>query len=503
MTGSPADETLSPQLLPDPLDKESRPGAWADGAEPPWAPPDWAEQNWDLVVIGGGNAAATSALAADDLGARVLILERSPQHMRGGNTRHTRNIRCVHERDRFNTGPYTADELWTDLCGVGDGPNDEDLARITVRDSESVPAWMHDHGARWQMPLAGTLHLGRTNRFFLGGGKALLNSYYRYLATRPRVRVAYDAKVEELEFAGPRCTGLVVLLAGRRVRVQARAVVCASGGFEANLDWLRRYWSNAVDNYIIRGTPYNDGHILARLFQAHAARAGQEKGFHAIAVDARAPRFDGGIATRLDAIPFGIVVNQHGHRFHDEGEDLWPKRYAIWGRKVAEQPGQIATVLWDAKVNHLFLPPMYGATQAAHIGELARLLSLDPGAVAATVRNYNEAVTAASFNPAVLDDCHTVGLTPPKSHWAQPLDTPPYFGIAVRPGITFTYMGVAVDRDARVRLEDGSPFENVFAAGEIMSGNILSSGYLAGFGMTIGSVWGRRAGKKAVEHVRR
>lgn len=494
MAGFGLDETVRPEPATAALDAL---------ASPPGPPPAWAGQDWDLVVIGGGNAAVTSALAADDLGARVLILERSPRHMRGGNTRHTRNIRCVHSCDQFNSGPYTFDEMWGDLCDVGDGPNDEELARFTVADSESAPAWMHAHGARWQMPLAGTLHLGRTNRFFLGGGKALLNSYYRYLDTRPRARAAYDAKVEELEFSGARCTGLVVLAEGRRVRVRARAVVCASGGFEANIEWLRQYWSDAVDNYIIRGTPYNDGHILARLFEAHAARAGQEKGFHAIALDARAPRFDGGIATRLDAIPFGIVVNSRGCRFHDEGEDIWPKRYATWGRRVAEQPDQIATVLWDAKADHLFLPPMYGATRANDIAELARLLGLDARAVAATVQEYNGAVAGGSFDPAVLDGCHTVGLDPPKSHWAQRLDTPPYSGITVRPGITFTYMGVAVDADARVRLEDGSAFENVFAAGEIMSGNVLSSGYLAGFGMTIGSVWGRQAGRKAVEHARR
>ena len=465
--------------------------------------PAWAAATWDLVVVGGGNAAVSAAMAADDRGARVLIVERAPVPMRGGNTRHTRNIRCVHRQDEFNSGDYCFDELWTDLCGVGTGPSDEELAHFTVSDSETIPAWMAAHGARWQRPLSGTLQLGRTNRFFLGGGKALLNSYYRHLATRPNVTVAYDAKAEEFEFTGPRCDALVVVLAdGRRVRVAARSVVCASGGFEANLDWLRRYWSDAVDNYIIRGTPYNDGHVLAQLYDAGAASAGEEKGFHAIALDARAPKFDGGIATRLDTIPFGIAVNQLGQRFYDEGEDIWPKRYAIWGRNIAGQPGQLIFSLWDAKVNGLFLPPMYGATTADDIGDLAAELGLDRDAVTRTVAEYNAAVApGGTFEPSVLDDCHTDGLTVPKSHWAQRLDRPPYYGIAMRPGITFTYMGAAVNLDARVKRKDDSAFENVFAAGEIMSGNILSSGYLAGFGMTIGAVWGRRAGQKAAEHV--
>jgi tricarballylate dehydrogenase len=463
--------------------------------------PPWATRPWDVVVVGGGNAAIVSALTAADLGADVLLLERAPKHMRGGNTRHTRNIRCAHGPSPYNSGVYPSDELWRDLCSVGSGPNNEALARFTVTDSETIPDWMERHGARWQQPLSGTLHLGRTNRFFLGGGKALLNSYYRFAAAKPRITAVCDASVDELEFAGSSCAAVLVKHEQATHRVAARAVVCASGGFEANLDWLRRYWGAAVDNYVIRGTPYNDGHVLALLYGAGAASAGEERGFHAIALDARAPRFDGGIATRLDVVPFGIVVDRHGQRFYDEGEDFWPKRYAIWGTKIATQDDQIAYALWDAKVNDCFLPPMYGPANANDIGGLARELGLDAEVLIGTVAQYNAAVVHGHFDPGLLDECHTVGLSPPKTHWAQRLDTPPYFGIAMRPGVTFTYMGVAIDHDARVVLKDGTSFANVFAAGEIMSGNILSTGYLGGFGMTIGSVWGRRAGQGAAAHV--
>jgi tricarballylate dehydrogenase len=496
-TGRPATGQLAQGLSP-----SGRPTIRPQRGQP--GTPEWAEPEWDVVVIGGGNAALVAAMAADDIGARVLVVERAPKHMRGGNTRHTRNIRCTHiGEDEFSKGSYLFDELWKDLCNVGEGPNNEELARITVGDSETMPAWMDDHGARWQKPLHGTLHLDRTNRFFLGGGKALLNAYYREAANRRRITVVYDAKVEEFDFDGARCTSLVVAYGGGRHRVRTQAVICASGGFEANLDWLARYWGDAAQNYIIRGTPYNDGHVLAKLYEADAASAGQERGFHAIAVDARAPKFDGGIATRLDTIPFGIAVNQFGQRFYDEGEDIWPKRYATWGRRIAEQPGQIATALWDSKVNNLFLPPMYGVTSADTIAALASALDLDPHGVVATVEAYNRSVVdGGTFDPSQLDDCHTSALTPAKTHWAQRLDRPPYYGIAMRPGITFTYMGVAVRSDARVVRTDGSTFDNVFAAGEIMSGNILSTGYMAGFGMTIGSVWGRRAGWEAAKHGR-
>jgi tricarballylate dehydrogenase len=460
-----------------------------------------AGQHWDVIVVGGGNAAITSAIAAEELGARVLVLERAPKWMRGGNTRHTRNIRVVHAADDYDAGEYPYDELWNDLCKVGEGPNDEELASWTVRTSEQIPAWMSSHGARWQQPLSGTLHLGRTNRFFLGGGRSLLNAYYRYAATRRGISVAYDAMVEQFELEGPRARAVIVVQHGHRYRVATRSVVCASGGFEANIEWLRRYWGDAVDNYIIRGTPYNDGHVLAQLFEAGAARAGQERGFHAIALDARAPKFDGGMATRLDTVPFGITVNRLGQRFYDEGEDIWPKRYAIWGRLIAEQPDQIAFALWDSKVNHCFLPPMYGVIKENTLAAVAAELGLDAEVLGRTVDAYNDAVVGGTFEPGVLDDCHTDGLQPAKTHWAQRLDTAPYYGIAMRPGITFTYMGAAIRGDARVRTEDDNVFANVFAAGEIMSGNILSTGYLAGFGMTIGTVWGRQAGTEAAKMV--
>src|SRR5579875_2026466 len=456
------------------------------------------EPLWDLVVIGGGNAGLAAAMTARRHVRRVLLLERASAAMRGGNTRHTRNVRCVHdEGDDYTPGSYPFGELWRDLCAVGTGPGDEKLAELTVRESATVPAWMSAHGIRWQRPLAGTLHLSRTNRFFLGGGKALVNTYHRTAAAMG-VTVWYDACAEDLVMDGGRCTSVVARVGGQRREIPGRCFVCASGGFEANTGWLRRYWGDAADAFIIRGTRDNDGTVLAALLRHGAGKAGEEKGFHAVAVDARAPRFDGGIATRLDSIPFSIVVNASGQRFYDEGEEIWPKRYAIWGANIARQPGQIAYSIWDAKVNRLFLPPMYGPASAPDVPALARALGLPADRIAQTVATYNRAVVPGGrFDPGTLDGCHTAGLDPPKSHWAQPIDTPPYYGIAMRPGITFTYMGVAVTAAGLVATTDGGTVRNVFAAGEIMSGNVLSTGSMAGFGMTIGSVCGRIAGGNA------
>jgi tricarballylate dehydrogenase len=450
--------------------------------------PLW-EGVWDVAVIGGGNAALVSALAAADEGARVVVLERAPAVSRGGNSRHTRNVRCVHSG-------YPYDELWRDLCGVGTGPSDEALAAQTVRESQTVPDWMTRHGARWQPALRGTLSLARANRFFLGGGKALLNAYYRR-ARLAGVTVAYESTVTDLVFDGPLCTDAVV---DGEHRLRAKAFVCASGGFEANIDWLRRIWGDAALNYHIRGPRTNDGAVLARLLDAGALPAGQERGFHAVAVDARSPKFDGGIATRLDTVPFGIVVNAYGVRFADEGEDIWPKRYASWGRHIAGQPDQIAYSIWDSAVHGRFLPPMYGAYQAASVADLARLLALDPDAVEKTVASYNAATPGGEPRPDLLDSLSTVDLDPPKSNWAGRIEHPPFYAVPMRPGITFTYLGVAVTPRGQVRLRDGGTLSNVYAAGELMSGNVLSTGYLAGFGMTIGTVWGRIAGREAAHH---
>jgi tricarballylate dehydrogenase len=360
---------------------------------------------------------------------------------------------------------------------------------------------MERQGIRWQHALRGTLQLGRTNRFFLGGGKALVNTYFA-TAERRGVSIAYSHTVESFQMDGARCASVGLRHQGRTVSVRPRAIVAASGGFEANLDWLAEYWGDAARNYYVRGARQNDGSVLRRLLEAGATSRGNARGLHAIAVDARGPRFEGGIVTRVDSVPFGIMVNRQGERFYDEGEDLWPKRYAIWGRLIAEQPGQIAFSIFDSQVRGRFMTTAFPPVQAASTRELAERLGVPGEALEHTLAEYNAAVQQGTYDTTTLDDCSTAALDPPKSHWALAIDRPPFFGYPLRPGITFTYLGVGVERDARVQRQDGGVFDNVFAAGEIMAGNILLHGYLAGFGMTIGTVFGRIAGEEAAALVR-
>ena len=455
----------------------------------------------DVLVVGGGNAALCAAMTAREAGANVLLLESAPKEFRGGNSRHTRNLRYLHESGNdYLTGPYPEDEFWEDLLLVTEGQTNEQLARFTIRESNNIGAWMEQHGCRFQPAMRGTLHLDRTNAFFLGGGKALMNAYYA-TALKLGVEILYDAEVRDLSFRNNTFVSAEFVLNNIPRKVRARAVVLASGGFQANLEWLKEYWGEASDNFIVRGTPYNKGRMLRVLLDQGVKPVGDPRQCHAVAIDARAPKFDGGIVTRLDCISFGIVVNKLAKRFYDEGEDFWPKRYAIWGRLVAQQPEQIAYSIIDSKSIDLFIPSVFPPIEADSIGELATKLELDQTALEETVTAFNNATRHGTFDATVLDDCQTEGLDPPKSHWACSLDTPPFYGYPLRPGITFTYLGVTVNERAQVIMQNGQPAPNIFAAGEIMAGNILGKGYMAGLGLTIGTVFGRLAGKEAVRYV--
>ncbi len=416
-------------------------------------------RKFDVLVIGGGNAALCAAISARRAGASVLVLEGAPKFYRGGNTRHTRNMRCAHDAATdILTGPYTEQEFWDDLLRVTGGETDEELARHMIAESKDILGWIVEQGVRWQPSLGGTLSLGRTSAALKQGDG--------------------------------------------RVNVSASTLVAAAGGFEANIEWLKEHWGDAADNFLIRGTPYNRGSILKMLLAKGVQEVGDPKQCHAVAIDARAPKFDGGIITRHDSVVFGIVVNKQAVRFYDEGEDIWPKRYAIWGRLVAAQPDQIAYIIFDSTVLNSFMPTLFPPIRADSIAELAGKFDLDSNTLEKTIADFNAAVKPGTFDFTILDDCRTEGLMLPKSHWARRIETPPYYAYPVRPGITFTYLGTRVNRQARMLMKDGKLAANMFAAGEIMAGNVLGKGYAAGIGMTIGSVFGRVAGREAAQNAR-
>jgi len=463
----------------------------------------------DVLVIGGGNAALCAALMAREAGASVRVLEAAPREWRGGNSMHTRNLRCMHDAPQdVLVEAYPEEEFWQDLLKVTGGQTDEALARLVIRHSATCRPWMRRHGVRFQPSLSGALHTARTNAFFMGGGKALMNAYYRS-AENLGVTIDYNAEVAELELQDGRFVAAWVqhkLADGsvRRERVTARTCVLAAGGFESNRDWLRQAWGQnergewPADQFLIRGTRFNQGTLLRFMMDQGADLIGDPTQAHMVAIDARAPMYDGGICTRIDCVSLGVVVNREARRFYDEGEDFWPKRYAIWGRLVAQQPGQVAWSIIDAKAIGRFMPPVFEGTQAQTLPELARKLGLDEAVFMQTLNDYNAACRQGTFDHTVLDDCHTEGVSPAKTHWARPIDTAPFYAYAVRPGVTFTYLSLKTDATAAVHF-GGQASPNLFVAGEMMAGNVLGKGYTAGVGMTIGTAFGRIAGTSAAQ----
>ncbi len=452
----------------------------------------------DVLVIGGGNAALCAALMAREAGASVMLLESSPKEWRGGNSQHTRNLRCMHDApEDVLVDAYTEEEYWQDLLKVTGGNTNEALARLVIRASADCRPWMRKHGVRFQPPLSGALHVARTNAFFMGGGKALVNAYYRS-AENLGVHIRYETPVDRVELDGDR---FVAAYSGEE-RFEARTCVLASGGFESNREWLREAWGQnelgewPADNFLIRGTRFNQGVLLRALLNAGADSIGDPSQSHCVAIDARSPLYDGGICTRIDCVSLGIVVNRNAQRFYDEGEDFWPKRYAIWGRLVAQQAGQIGYSIIDSKAVGRFMPPVFRGAKANTLEELASQLQLPEAQLVETVNRYNAACKEGTFDHTLLDNCHTENLQPPKTHWARPIDSPPYYGYALRPGITFTYLGLKVNDRAQVHF-GGRPSPNLFTAGEMMAGNVLGKGYTAGVGMSIGTAFGRIAGVEA------
>ena len=347
-----------------------------------------------------------------------------------------------------------------------------------------MPYWMEKHGVRFKPEIRGTLDLSRTNAFFLGGGKALMDTYYER-AEKLGVRIMYDAKVTGIELKGNRCSRIEAIINGTASEMVPENCILASGGFESNRKWLEEIWGAGSRNFRIRGTSYNMGEPLRSMISQGAVIVGDSRGGHIIAVDERAPEFDGGIVTRIDAIPKGIVVDKNCRRFYDEGEDIWPKRYAIWGKLVAEQEDQIAYVITDSIARGRYMPTAFPPYVGSDIKSIADKIGLNGEILKKTVQDFNAHVCCeGSDNPDDLS-CHTEGLQIPKSHWATSISKPPFYAYILRPGLTFTYMGLKIDYHGRILTGEGA-IENCYAAGEIASGNILNSGYLAGFGLTIG-----------------
>ena len=486
--------------------------------------------SYDVIVVGAGNAALCAALAARSQGASVLVLEKAPEYFRGGNSYFTGGaIRCAYngledikalipdmspeEESSIDVGSYPQTQFYDDLMRVTEGMSDPELAQVLVSRSHPTLAWLRELGLRFVL-LYGrqSFQVEGKHRFWggltveaVGGGKGLSDQQFDLAASRG-VEVRYQTKgLRLLQDRTARVTGIAVQGPQGLEDISARSVVLACGGFEANPEMRTRYLGPGWELAKVRGVPYNTGDGIRMALEIGAQSHGHWSGCHAVAWDLNAPPYGDRNITDLfqkHSYPFGIIVNIEGKRFVDEGADMRNYTYAKYGREILFQPQRAAFQLFDQKVKHL-LRDEYRIAQctmveANSIEELADGLDIHRDGLVDTVQRYNAAVQPGEYNPTVLDGKHTDGIDPPKSNWAQPIDTPPYLGYAVTCGITFTFGGLRINTNSQVIDTEASAIPGLYAAGELVGG-LFYHNYPGGSGLMAGSVFGRIAGTSAAK----
>jgi len=482
----------------------------------------------DVIIVGAGNAALCAALAANEAGLKVMVLEKAPEHARGGNTYFTGGaIRFSYtgiedvlkvvpdlstaELDVIDVGTYPAAKYFDDLMRVTEGMSDQEMANFLVRDSFGTMQWMYAQGVRF-VPSWSHQAFKIDDKFTfwgglcieaVGGGKGLSDQLFE-ISQQKEIAISYaTAATKLIQDGSGAITGVVVKGADGIRDLHAKSVVLACGGFEANPEMRARYLGPGWDLAKVRGVRYNTGDGINMALAIGAQPFGHWQGCHAVAWDLNAPSFGNRTITDLyqkHSYPFGLIVNAEGKRFVDEGADFRNYTYAKYGKQILTQPQRVAYQLFDQKTLHL-LREEYRIKEVTMaecdtLEELADMLDIDPAGLVQTVAEYNAACVPGDYNPTKLDGVHTDGVEPPKSNWALPLDSPPYQGFGVTCGITFTFGGLRIDQRGQVMDTSEEPIPGLYAAGELVGG-LFYNNYAGGAGLMAGSVFGRLAGASA------
>lgn len=479
----------------------------------------------DVIVVGGGNAGFSAALAAAERSRSVLLLERGTEAEAGGNSFYTAgatrvahngldDLRDILEPDERHektvVPPYSPEEFHADMAKVTGGGNDPELTAVLIEQSLATVRWLHSHGVRYRLMYERQAYTREDGKFYFWGGLHIGNvdggeglvADHTAAARRAEVDIRY----------GQHCTGLIVeddRVAGVRIadgqEFRADSVILAAGGFEANAELRRTHLGEGWQNAKVRGTPFNTGDMITAALELGADTGGDWSTCHSVAWDAWAEKNESNreLTNRLtrQSYPLGIVVNTEGRRFVDEGADFRNYTYAKYGREILAQPGSIAFQLFDATLRPMLRSEEYdmpgiGVVTADTIPELAERCGIDAKALQRTVDDFNASIDrSVPFDPTVKDG-RSAPVDPPKSNWAMPIETAPFYAYPVTCGITFTFGGLKGDADGRVLDKSGTPIPGLFAAGEMLGG-LFSRNYPGGTGLTAGMVFGRRAGALA------
>lgn len=480
----------------------------------------------DVVVVGGGNAALCAALSAAECGARVMVLEAAPKDRRGGNSFFTGGALrfpiegvadaqqlipdlTAAEVEKIEIAPLSSTDLYTELCELSEYQTDPDLTLTLVDQSFDGMKWLAEHRVRFA--LAFGRHAVRQDDMFhfvdgnpiefWGGGAELVQALYRSADSR-NIDIRYSARAMRLADT-PDGIAVSYREDNRLSRVEVPAVVLACGGFEASPEMRARYLGPGWDLARVRGTEFNLGDGIRMAVDLGAQTAGHWSGCHAVAWDANSPLTGDrsfGDSFQRHSYPHGIVVNRDGYRFLDEGADFHTRTYAKYGGEILHQPGRVAYQLFDQKtvgrLREEYRQRRTTKFESSNLAEIARHFSIDEQQLLQTVREFNDAVADTAYDPTRLDGKGTTGISPRKSNWALPLDTPPYVAFAVTCGITFTFGGVKISPEAEVLDIADQPINGLYAAGELVGG-LFYHNYPSGAGLISGAVFGRLAGRNA------
>jgi len=486
---------------------------------------------YDVVVVGKGNAALCAALSAREHGASVGMLEAASEEESGGNSRFAggvmrfayasvedlRRVTDISDEEAAGSdfGTNTREDYLDTLYRLTSYRTDPELSELLVNSSLDTMAWLRSKGARFILNHGRQSGMVGGKRVYFGnmpievnGGGAGLVQYLDAAAKKAGIEVHYETRAQSLLYDGERVSGVRAQHAGKTAEFRAKSVVLACGGFEANPEWRTRYLGPGWELAKVRGTRFNVGDGLRMALDIGAAPCGNWSGCHATGWDRYAPEFGDvnvGDQFQKHSYIFGLLINAEGERFVDEGADFHSFTYAKYGGEVLKQPGQFAWQVFDSKVTKLLRSEYrikFVTKESANTLEALapKLEGVNAQQFLKTVREFNAAVRQdIPFDHTIKDGKCTVGLSPSKSNWAQPLDTPPFDAYATTCGITFTFGGLRIDKETGQVLDvHFHPIPGLYTAGE-MVGGLFYFNYPSGTGLVSGAVFGRLAGASAAK----
>jgi tricarballylate dehydrogenase len=491
------------------------------------------KRNYDVVVVGAGNAALCAAIAAKENGAEVIVLERGPVEKRGGNSFFTdgairvaynnlENIRRIipditdEEAEKIVMPEYTQSDFYNDLMRVTEGNSDPVLANQLIAKSYETLSWMNNHGIKFELNYENQSFEQDGRRHFWGGlpiktedkGVGLIKRLFDR-AEKIGIDIWYDSRAIELVTDNENITGIKIEQNEKLTTINTSSVILACGSFEANKKMRSEHLGEEWESAIVRGTEYNTGDGITMALAVGAQKYGEWNGCHSIGTDYNAPKFGDfnkpGDIFKKSSFPLGLLINNEGNRFVDEGADFRNYTYAKYGREVLKQPGHSAFQLFDAQVRPM-LRKEYNLEEATYykadsLEELAELMSVDKEQFLKTITEFNAVVQEGDYNPTVKDGKGTVEINPPKTNWALRIDQAPFYAYPVTCGITFAFGGLHVNPEGEVLNQEGRPIAGLFAAGE-MVGGIFYKNYPGGSGLMSGAVFGKLAGTSAANYSR-